>query len=146
MHGIAFEIFGSVKRDFLAGQALQLPADEFRHQDLILERFDLKSDFFIEDAIQYSADLRDHENSLAKRLWYFCLIIVTQRDSQGVGHVGRLGKLGQAQLALDGPLDLLLGRPAGPVRIVFQQPKGSPRTPGENPAAVFNGWCTIRMV
>ena len=52
MHGIAFEIFGSVKRDFLAGQALQLPADEFRHQDLILERFNLKADLLLKEGTE----------------------------------------------------------------------------------------------
>ena len=41
-------------------------------------------------------------------------VVVAQGRRQGVGHVGRLGQLRQAQLAHDGPLHLLLARPAVP--------------------------------
>ena len=39
-------------------------------------------------------------------------MVVTERDRQGVGDVGRFGEGRQVQLPLDGELDLFLGRPA----------------------------------
>src|SRR5260370_14708585 len=50
--------------------------------------------------------------SLTNRLGHFDLVIMAQGHRQRVRNVGRLGPLDQAQLALDGALDLILGRPA----------------------------------